>query len=92
LSDYNFTLNDLNNYCGADRKLIINDSYEFWIHDIALTKTSNYFKKILTNKNSLQIREEIVFVNGFSNLKKKKKKKKIKKKKKNKKKKYKKKK
>ena len=47
-----FSLSDLNNYIGADRKLIINNSQEFWIHDILLIKNSEYFDKLL-NKNEI---------------------------------------
>lgn len=45
LRDYN--LSDLNNYLGSDRKLIINDTNEFWVHDLVLISNSNYFKNLL---------------------------------------------
>jgi len=61
-------LNDLNNFCGADRKLIINDTYEFWVHDAALILNSNYFKEILFGNKKSQIREETVSLNSLPNL------------------------
>ena len=48
----------MNNYIGADRKLIINDTYEFWVHDIALIKVSNYFKVNLKGEKS-SLKEQI---------------------------------
>ena len=41
-----FTLNDLNNFEGADRKLCINENQEYWVHDEALTQNSGFFKHL----------------------------------------------
>ena len=43
--NHEFTINDLNNFVGADRKIVVNDTYEFWVHDFALQRTSKYFKE-----------------------------------------------
>jgi hypothetical protein len=53
--DHEFTINDLNNYVGADRKVVVNDSYEFWVHDAALIKSSNYFVKNLLNSSNTNL-------------------------------------
>lgn len=53
-------MNDLNNFCGADRKLVINDTYEFWVHDAALISNSNYFKEILYGNKKSTVREEVM--------------------------------
>ena len=59
-----FTLSDLNNFIGADRKLIINNSQEFWIHDILLQKNSEYFDKLLNKKEILPQKEEEIELEG----------------------------
>ena len=59
-----FSLSDLNNYIGADRKLIINNSQEFWIHDILLQKNSEYFDKLLNKKEILPQKEEEIELEG----------------------------
>lgn len=57
-SDLNsFTINDLNNYVGANRKLVINDTYEFWVHDAILIENSKYFGQLFKGKK-LPTREE----------------------------------
>ena len=61
---YEFSLSDLNNYIGADRKLIINNSQEFWIHDILLQKNSEYFDKLLNKKEILPQKEEEIELEG----------------------------
>ena len=59
-----FTLSDLNNFIGADRKLIINNSQEFWIHDILLIKNSEYFNKLLNTKEILPEKTEEINMEG----------------------------
>ena len=59
-----FSLSDLNNYIGADRKLIINNSQEFWIHDILLIKNSEYFDKLLNKKEILSVKTEEINMEG----------------------------
>ena len=59
-----FTLSDLNNFIGADRKLIINNSQEFWIHDILLIKNSEYFNKLLNTKEILPEKTEEINLEG----------------------------
>ena len=59
-----FTLSDLNNFIGADRKLIINNSQEFWIHDILLIKNSEYFNKLLNTKEILPEKAEEINMEG----------------------------
>jgi hypothetical protein len=59
-----FSLSDLNNYIGADRKLIINNSQEFWIHDILLIKNSEYFDKLLNKNEILAVKTEEVNMEG----------------------------
>ena len=43
-SDYQYSINDLNNFVGSDRKLVINDNQGFWVHDAILIKNSKFFK------------------------------------------------
>jgi len=59
-----FTLSDLNNYIGADRKLIINDTNEFWIHDIILINNSSFFNKLLNTKEINPLKTEEVIIEG----------------------------
>jgi len=59
-----FTLSDLNNYIGADRKLIINDTNEFWIHDIILINNSTFFNKLLNTKEINPLKTEKVIIEG----------------------------
>ena len=59
-----FTLSDLNNYIGADRKIIINNSQELWIHDILLIKNSEYFNKLLNKKEIFPEKTEEVTIEG----------------------------
>lgn len=59
-NEYQFTINDLNNYVGADRKLVINDTYEFWVHDAALIKESKYFHQIFLTGEKKPTKEMIV--------------------------------
>ena len=47
-----YSLSDFNNVETADRKLIINDKLEFWVHDYVLNTYCDYFKiKLITEKN-----------------------------------------
>jgi len=41
-----WSINDVNNVEGADRKLSINGVLEFWVHDDALSQNSEYFKEL----------------------------------------------
>ena len=59
-----FSLSDLNNYIGADRKLIINNSQEFWIHDILLINNSEYFNKLLNKNEILSVKTEEINMEG----------------------------
>ena len=59
-----FSSSDLNNYIGADRKLIINNTQEFWIHDLLLIKNSQYFDKLLNKKEIIPEKEEEVNIEG----------------------------
>lgn len=53
-----YSLSDVNNFIGSDRKLIVNDSYEFWVHDAVLIRSSNYFKELLETKTKSPTKEE----------------------------------
>lgn len=59
-----FTLSDLNNYIGADRKLIINETNEFWIHDIILINNSSFFNKLLNTNEINPLKTEEVNIEG----------------------------
>ena len=59
-----FTLSDLNNYIGADRKLIINGINEFWIHDLILIHNSTYFYKLLYTKEIKPEKTDEVSIEG----------------------------
>ena len=59
-----FTLSDLNNYIGADRKLIINETNEFWIHDIILIHNSTFFYKLLYTKEIKPIKTDVINIEG----------------------------
>ena len=65
-----YGLSDFNNVETADRKLIINDKLEFWVHDIVLNSYCDFFKNNITvtepknnfpqneqNNNNIQIKE-----------------------------------
>ena len=56
-ADYEYSINDLNNYVGSDRKIVVNDNQEYWVHDGALIKNSKFFKDNLSGDKK-QIREE----------------------------------
>ena len=59
-----FTLSDLNNYIGADRKLIINEINEFWIHDIILIHNSSFFNKLLNTKEIKPTKTDEINIEG----------------------------
>ena len=59
-----FTLSDLNNYIGADRKLIINETNEFWIHDIILINNSAFFNKLLNTKEIKPTKTDEINIEG----------------------------
>ena len=44
-------INDFNNVEKADRKLIINNQLEFWVHDKILNDNCNFFLKLNINSN-----------------------------------------
>ncbi len=41
-----WSINDVNNVEGADRKLSINGTMEFWVHDEVLVQNSDFFKEL----------------------------------------------
>jgi len=43
---YEWGLKDFNNVETADRKLLINNKFEFWVHDEALCSYSEYFSEV----------------------------------------------
>ena len=57
--DYEYSINDLNNFVGSDRKLVINDNQEFWVHDAILNKNSKFFKDNLSGEKK-NIKDEKV--------------------------------
>ena len=57
-----FSINDLNNYIGASRKLIINNSQEFWVHDSLLIQHSKYFDNLLNTKTIKASKEEEIII------------------------------
>jgi hypothetical protein len=55
---HEYGIRDFNNVETADRKLIVNKKYEFWVHDDALTAYSEYFadifgRSLLTNISNI---------------------------------------
>jgi hypothetical protein len=57
-----FSINDLNNYIGASRKLIINNSQEFWVHDSLLIQYSKFFDNLFNTKTTKPIKEEEIII------------------------------
>ena len=57
-----FSINDLNNYIGASRKLIINNSQEFWVHDSLLIQHSKYFDNLFNTKTIKASKEEEIII------------------------------
>ena len=41
-----WSIYDINNMEGADRKLCINEVMEFWVHDEVLAQNSGYFREL----------------------------------------------
>ena len=60
-----FSINDINNFISSDRKLVINDTYEFWVHDIILKANSNYFNDIFSKKKKKITKEEEINLDGI---------------------------
>ena len=48
-------IKDFNNIETADRKLIVNKKFEFWVHDEALSTYSDYFSEIFGKSILLEI-------------------------------------
>ena len=57
-----FSINDLNNFIGASRKLIINNSQEFWVHDSLLIQYSKYFDNLFNKKTIKSEKEEEIII------------------------------
>ena len=57
-----FSINDLNNFIGASRKLIINNSQEFWVHDSILIQYSKYFDNLFNKKTIKSEKEEEIII------------------------------
>jgi hypothetical protein len=57
-----FSINDLNNFIGASRKLIINNSQEFWVHDSLLIQYSKYFDNLFNKKTIKSQKEEEIII------------------------------
>ena len=53
-----FSINDLNNFVGSNRKLVINEGNEFWVHDTLLIKNSKYFGQLFDTKERQPTKEE----------------------------------
>ena len=60
---YEFSIKDLNNFVGSDRKLVINDNQEFWVLHAVLTKNSKFFKDNLSGEKK-HIEDEKVETKG----------------------------
>lgn len=67
--DYEYSINDLNNYVGSDRKLVINDNQEFWVHDAILNKNSKFFKDNLSGDKKNIKDEKVSLKNNLSYVK-----------------------
>jgi hypothetical protein len=57
-----FSISDLNNFIGASRKLIINNSQEFWVHDSLLIQYSKYFDDLFNKKTIKSQKEEEIII------------------------------
>jgi hypothetical protein len=57
-----FSISDLNNFIGASRKLIINNSQEFWVHDSLLIQYSKYFDDLFNKKTIKSEKEEEIII------------------------------
>jgi hypothetical protein len=54
-----WSIKDFNNVETADRKLKINNKFEFWVHDDALSYNSDYFTEIF--KKNIQVNVSVKF-------------------------------
>ncbi len=63
-----YGLSDFNNVETADRKLIINDKLEFWVHDYVLNSYCDYFKLYLATDNQSKNNYYINKLNNSGNL------------------------
>jgi hypothetical protein len=63
-----YGLSDFNNVETADRKLIINDKLEFWVHDYVLNSYCDYFKLYLVTDNQLKNNYDINKLNNCRNI------------------------
>jgi hypothetical protein len=61
-----FSICDFNNCTTADRKLIINNSLEFWVHDSLLINSSSFFEDIFSEK---QNNSNILQTETYNNIK-----------------------
>ena len=67
-----FGLNEFNNIESANRKLIINNKFEFWVHDEVLIENSLFFLTILkynSNKNDVLEIDKKFYENSESEIK-----------------------
>lgn len=55
----------MNNYIGADRKIVVNDTYEFWVHDAVLIKNSKFFKQNFLGEKK-QTKDEFIKTNDLT--------------------------
>ncbi len=53
-----WSMKDFNNVIEADRKLVINKSNEFWVHDDVLSFYSDFFADLLSKPEQLQVTGE----------------------------------
>ena len=59
-------VNNFNNVETADRKLIINNKLEFWVHDHILNDNCNYFYRLQDNKENKEENDNDIFYNGLN--------------------------
>ena len=50
-------LNDFNNFEGSNRKLVVNERYEYWVHDELLTCESVLLKLLLKDKDEILMKK-----------------------------------
>jgi len=56
-------INNFNNVETSDRKLIINNKLEFWVHDKILNDNCNYFQTLNKNENLSQNKDDLTTEN-----------------------------
>ena len=56
-------INNFNNVETSDRKLIINNKLEFWVHDKILNDNCNYFQTLNKNENLCQNKDDLTTKN-----------------------------